>query len=197
MVKSKSSSFTSSNSSRPLFSLPEGWGVEEIPRSYGSKFDKYYLEPETGKRFRSLREVERHLNGETVTSKQQKSPQLIASNSLEIIEEWFERPPSKVNWALASAKGDAWNPMVGDTLISDAVKQQWRKRFVSAMNDNESSAAVIPTEPPPQLTEPSPQIPENIQQTQSGEDGRQDEGGLRRSSRTKKLAYHHQDFIYL
>nr|GMD03869.1 methyl-CpG-binding domain-containing protein 7-like [Ipomoea batatas]GMD51186.1 methyl-CpG-binding domain-containing protein 7-like [Ipomoea batatas]GME13696.1 methyl-CpG-binding domain-containing protein 7-like [Ipomoea batatas] len=193
MEKSNSSSFTPSNS-RPLFSLPDGWGVEEIPRSYGSKFDKYYLEPETGKKFRSLREVERHLNGETVT-RRQKSTELIASNPPEPeIEEWSERPPSKVNWGIASPKGDAWNPIVDDTLISDAVKRQWRKRFVSAMN-NESSA-VIPTERP-QLTEQQPQIAENIEQTQSGEGGRQDEGGLRRSSRTKKVAYHHQDFVYL
>nr|GMD95277.1 methyl-CpG-binding domain-containing protein 7-like [Ipomoea batatas] len=150
MEKSNSSSFTPSNS-RPLFSLLDGWGVEEIPRSYGSKFDKYYLEPETGKKFRSLREVERHLNGETVT-RRQKSTELIASN------------PSE---------------------------QQWRKRFVSAMN-NESCAVMRP-----QIKEQQPQIAENIEQTQSGEGGRQDEGGLRRSSRTKKVAYHHQDFVYL
>nr|GLL49606.1 methyl-CpG-binding domain-containing protein 7-like [Ipomoea trifida] len=89
-------------------------------------------------------------------------------------------PPSKVNWGLASPKGDAWNPIVDDTLISDAVKQQWRKRFVSAMN-NESCAVMRP-----QITEQQPQIAENIEQTQFGEGGRQDEGGLRRSSRTKK-----------
>ncbi|XP_016462368.1 methyl-CpG-binding domain-containing protein 7 isoform X1 [Nicotiana tabacum] len=46
------------------FKLPPGWGVQEVPRSDGCRVDKYYYEPGTGLKFRSLREVERRLNGE-------------------------------------------------------------------------------------------------------------------------------------
>ncbi|KAJ8551412.1 hypothetical protein K7X08_000782 [Anisodus acutangulus] len=46
------------------FKLPPGWGVEEVPRSNGYRVDRYYYEPGTGLKFRSLREVERRLNGE-------------------------------------------------------------------------------------------------------------------------------------
>ncbi|PHT98073.1 Methyl-CpG-binding domain-containing protein 6 [Capsicum chinense] len=54
---------------RPLlsrFNLPPGWGVEEVPRSTGHHIDRYYYEPGTGLKYRSLREVERRLNGEIV-----------------------------------------------------------------------------------------------------------------------------------
>ncbi|PIN24352.1 Methyl-CpG binding transcription regulator [Handroanthus impetiginosus] len=46
------------------FSLPLGWGVEEVPRRDGVRSDMYYYEPGTGKKFRSIREVNRHLKGE-------------------------------------------------------------------------------------------------------------------------------------
>ncbi|CAN4120012.1 unnamed protein product [Withania somnifera] len=46
------------------FKLPPGWGVEEVPRSSGDRVDRYYYEPGTGQKYRSLREVERRLNGE-------------------------------------------------------------------------------------------------------------------------------------
>ncbi|XP_022728675.1 methyl-CpG-binding domain-containing protein 7 [Durio zibethinus] len=46
------------------FRLPPGWIVEEKPRSnvrYAGVIDRYYIEPETGKRFRSIIAVERYL----------------------------------------------------------------------------------------------------------------------------------------
>ncbi|XP_019186585.1 PREDICTED: methyl-CpG-binding domain-containing protein 7-like [Ipomoea nil] len=121
MEKSSSSSLRPSSSRlpRPLqmppFNLPADWSVDEVARSDSSKSDKYYLEPGTGRRFRSLREVERHLNGETV-SRRRKSSEVIASNNrpggvvLTPREEWLESsPPSKVNWAIANPRGDSWN----------------------------------------------------------------------------------------
>ncbi|XP_019186584.1 PREDICTED: methyl-CpG-binding domain-containing protein 6-like [Ipomoea nil] len=210
MGKSSGSSSLKPSSSRlpprpplqtPPFNLPADWGVDEVARSDGSKSDKYYLEPGTGRRFRSLRDVERHLNGETV-SRRRKSSELISPNNRpggEILtsrEECLESPPpSKVNWALANPQGDAWNPSIGDTLISDAVKREWRKRFVSAINNAEESSAVRAIQPqqPPQAAAAEEN---NIQQRQEEEE--EEEGGLRRrSSRTKKLAYHHLDFIYI
>ncbi|CAN0854008.1 Methyl-CpG-binding domain-containing protein 7 [Linum grandiflorum] len=44
--------------------LPSGWLVEIRPRSDPSKFDKYYIEPQSGTRFRSLPDVHRYLNEE-------------------------------------------------------------------------------------------------------------------------------------
>nr|GLL37379.1 methyl-CpG-binding domain-containing protein 6-like [Ipomoea trifida] len=189
MEKSRYSSLRASSSrfprprQTPPFSLPSDWSVDDVPRSDGSKSDKYYLEPGTGKKLRSLREVERYLNGES-----NNRPGVISTSREERLA---SPPPSKVNWTLASPQGDAWNPSIGDTLISDAEKQEWRKGFVSALNKNnaavEESSGVMATEQQP----PQAAAEENINHQTVEE-----EGGLRRrSSRTKKLPYH-QDFFY-
>nr|URX64924.1 methyl-CpG-binding domain protein [Camellia sinensis] len=49
------------------FHLPEGWEVEKVRRPNGGQIDKYYYEPETGQKFRSLKAVERYLTGEEYT----------------------------------------------------------------------------------------------------------------------------------
>ncbi|PRQ33908.1 putative DNA-binding domain-containing protein [Rosa chinensis] len=48
------------------FTLPDGWEIEERPRknTNSSHSDKYYIEPGSGKRFRSLISVERYLTEE-------------------------------------------------------------------------------------------------------------------------------------
>ncbi|KAM3691793.1 hypothetical protein ACB094_08G037900 [Castanea mollissima] len=56
------------------FKLPDDWVIEEKPRSnanYAGIVDKYYIEPGTGQRFRSLVAVERYLTqaNETATPK--------------------------------------------------------------------------------------------------------------------------------
>ncbi|GKV01020.1 hypothetical protein SLEP1_g13620 [Rubroshorea leprosula] len=64
--------YTSSGSS---FNLPDDWIVEQVPRingRYAGIVDKYYIEPGTGVKFRSLRSVERYLTrvgGSETTSK--------------------------------------------------------------------------------------------------------------------------------
>ncbi|CAN1282999.1 Methyl-CpG-binding domain-containing protein 7 [Linum perenne] len=47
--------------------LPLGWFVELRPRSDPSKFDKYYIEPQTGRRFRSIPDVQRYLERDPAT----------------------------------------------------------------------------------------------------------------------------------
>ncbi|XP_075503806.1 methyl-CpG-binding domain-containing protein 7 isoform X2 [Primulina tabacum] len=47
--------------------LPPGWGIKEVPRSDGYHSDMYYYEAETARKFRSMKEVERYLNGEQYT----------------------------------------------------------------------------------------------------------------------------------
>ncbi|GAU27212.1 hypothetical protein TSUD_108030 [Trifolium subterraneum] len=48
------------------FKLPDDWLIEHRPRpSNPNHVDKYYIDPDTGHRFRSLVSVQRYLNGET------------------------------------------------------------------------------------------------------------------------------------
>ncbi|XP_074354549.1 methyl-CpG-binding domain-containing protein 7-like [Apium graveolens] len=63
------------------FKLPEGWEVEEVPRADASRVDKYYYEPSTGHKFRSLREVERYINGEVYTPRRRRSKTLSLGHS--------------------------------------------------------------------------------------------------------------------
>lgn len=120
--------------------LPDGWIVQEVPRSTGGYKDKYYYEPGTGMRFRSMVSVQRHLselNSENVPlSKMFKVHHNTAPRSKASREEpLFGRIPSKVNWVLANHKGDTWNPFIGDALVSDSVKEKWTKRFMSYMDN--------------------------------------------------------------
>ncbi|KAK1373684.1 hypothetical protein POM88_029877 [Heracleum sosnowskyi] len=63
------------------FKVPEGWVVKEVPRADASRVDKYYYEPSTGHKFRSLREVERYINGEVYTPRRRRSKTLKLGNS--------------------------------------------------------------------------------------------------------------------
>ncbi|XP_073145325.1 methyl-CpG-binding domain-containing protein 7 isoform X3 [Henckelia pumila] len=218
--------------------LPPGWGVKEVPRSDGSRSDMYYYEPETARKFRSMREVDRYFSGEEYTPR--RSPKkttlpnhmlklndgelkenhlaIVASTACNLPDGWimkgvprkcdtnmidkyyyepgtgkmfrslvsvqrylaeleenaplakvlenikenkplskffkhqsrkktsgnnshssFVTPPMKVNWVLASPRGDAWSPFVSDTLVPYSVKQQWTDRFIEVMNEGTSS----------------------------------------------------------
>lgn len=48
-------------------------------------------------------------------------------------------PPMKVNWVLASSQGDVWTPFIADTLVPDAVKQQWTNTFMIFRGDEASN----------------------------------------------------------
>ncbi|KAK1437066.1 hypothetical protein QVD17_02851 [Tagetes erecta] len=48
--------------STPKFTLPKGWSVKKVPRKFGGLVDKYYRDPETGRQFRSLKEVQRYIS---------------------------------------------------------------------------------------------------------------------------------------
>ncbi|KAD0215465.1 hypothetical protein E3N88_44612 [Mikania micrantha] len=43
------------------FTLPDGWIVEKVPRKTGDRSDRYFYEPGTGHKFRSLLSVQKHL----------------------------------------------------------------------------------------------------------------------------------------
>ncbi|KAK6163216.1 hypothetical protein DH2020_000080 [Rehmannia glutinosa] len=142
------------------FVLPDGWIVEEVPRRYDRWTSKYYYEPGTGRKFRSLVAVERHLAELEENAPLSKALEEIQENKplskvfkLENLTKnskknncqentqasSFIGPPMKVNWVLASPQGDAWNPFISETLVPDAVKEQWNKRFMLFMNDGKSN----------------------------------------------------------
>ncbi|XP_055835355.1 methyl-CpG-binding domain-containing protein 7 isoform X2 [Solanum dulcamara] len=146
------------------YDLPDGWVIEEVPRRDGSMVDKYYYEPETGQKFRSRIAAQRYLAemrenvplSSTLEELKENKPlskmfKLYhhAKKSLpcrrNIVRENSEKssflsPPEKLNWVLSSPRGDAWNPFIAGTPIPDSVKQQWTKRFMLFMNDENLNA---------------------------------------------------------
>ncbi|KAJ0809250.1 putative methyl-CpG DNA binding, DNA-binding domain superfamily [Helianthus annuus] len=58
-----------SNWTTTKFTLPEDWFVEKVPRKSGNTIDKYYHDPETGRKFRSLKDVERYLTGGSIPTR--------------------------------------------------------------------------------------------------------------------------------
>uniref|UniRef100_A0A5B7BSW6 Putative methyl-CpG-binding domain-containing protein 7 isoform X2 n=1 Tax=Davidia involucrata TaxID=16924 RepID=A0A5B7BSW6_DAVIN len=140
------------------FRLPDGWIVEAIPRRgttrrRRSNTDKYYYEPGTGRKFRSLISVERYLaeiNENTPLSEafklanhlrksgwqkkniSRQKPKTLTFDSAD--------PPIKVNWVLADPGGDTWSPFMGELMVPDSVKQEWTKRFIFSISDENYDA---------------------------------------------------------
>ncbi|XP_024032174.1 methyl-CpG-binding domain-containing protein 7 isoform X2 [Morus notabilis] len=71
------------------FVLPDGWRIEEKPRSsgmYRGMVDKYYIESKTGKKFRSMAAVKRYLtDGETNMSVPEVSKEASDKSDMQII----------------------------------------------------------------------------------------------------------------
>ncbi|CAK9168919.1 unnamed protein product [Ilex paraguariensis] len=61
---------TTTTTTTSRFKLPDGWRVQKVLRSDGCRIDKYYHEPETGHKFRSLKEIERYIKGEVYRPRQ-------------------------------------------------------------------------------------------------------------------------------
>ncbi|XP_070675004.1 methyl-CpG-binding domain-containing protein 7-like isoform X2 [Malus domestica] len=149
------------------FVLPDGWEVEEKPRSninYSGYVDRYYIEPGTRKRFRSLLSVERYLteanedaplkalmpaNKSSLSpgSGFQKMNNLGEILSQKVISGSVRRnlsgdydapsnpsPPAKVNWVLGGPGGNMWNAFMDDSKVPDSVKQKWSETFVSSVS---------------------------------------------------------------
>ncbi|KAL7247562.1 hypothetical protein ACSBR2_002474 [Camellia fascicularis] len=135
------------------FILPDGWVVEEVPRSRNGKTDKYYYEPGTGRQFRSLIAVERYLEemgDENAPLSHVFKLGCHVRNSgprkkicrEEVKTSTFDSdiPPAKVNWVLADSGGDTWNAFMGESVVPESIKQQWANRFMLSINDNNFAA---------------------------------------------------------
>ncbi|KAL8141399.1 hypothetical protein V2J09_007420 [Rumex salicifolius] len=98
--------------------LPDGWIVEDVPRTHGLKSDRFFLEPLTGMKFQSVPEVRSYLTDEIV--------------KLEHFD--ISNPPEKVNWRLISSSGeDHWRAYVEESRIPDHVKKLWHDTFFLGM----------------------------------------------------------------
>lgn len=129
--------------------IPDGWIVEDIPRKCGFRSDRYYIEPITGQKFRSLPEVQRYLQGEkkrsarralafsnharaprsSSTKKKNKSIKMLKDAIIDLTN-----PPEKINWVFSGDGRDSWSPLLEECMIPDYVKEQWSETFLLGMN---------------------------------------------------------------
>ncbi|XP_048504132.1 methyl-CpG-binding domain-containing protein 7 isoform X2 [Beta vulgaris subsp. vulgaris] len=129
--------------------LPDGWIVEEIPRRCGFRSDRYYIEPGTGQRFRSVPEVQRYLaspkyssKGRALTLKNHSTaPRSPAPRKKNTSLKMFKtsiidltNPPEKINWVFSGDEREDWSPLVEECMLPDYVKEQWAETFLLGMN---------------------------------------------------------------
>ncbi|KAF2291761.1 hypothetical protein GH714_035496 [Hevea brasiliensis] len=132
-------------SSESAIGLPPGWLVEDRVRTSGATagmVDKYYIEPVSGRRFRSKKEVQHYL--ETGTLKKNKR---VTENSEDDVNhpegsrsrnkkatKNAKRPemkfdylnvPDRIEWVLEDANEDAWTPFIGGKKVTEYDKQNW------------------------------------------------------------------------
>ncbi|KAL8215251.1 hypothetical protein R6Q57_004700 [Mikania cordata] len=147
------------------FTLPDGWIVEKVPRKTGDRRDRYFYEPGTGHKFRSLLSVQKHLAELEENSplsvvleglRENNLPLSKAFRSANPIKNYgscdsrkksiskkeqdsafSNAAPNKINWVIPCTAGETWNAFVGDKLVPEFMKQQWGKRFMLAINNTE------------------------------------------------------------
>ncbi|CDY59223.1 BnaCnng34510D [Brassica napus] len=141
--------------------LPPGWRVEDKVRASGAtagSVDKYYLEPITGRKFRSRTEVLYYLEHGTTPKKGSKKAKNTGSSSdhlegkgrnkssrkakeppaLPPLKFDFENAPEKVSWCMGNAGEEAWTPFVGDGKVQDSVRRDWCTAFTVITTKNPS-----------------------------------------------------------
>ncbi|KAK2643073.1 hypothetical protein Ddye_024836 [Dipteronia dyeriana] len=134
--------------------LPQGWKVEDRVRTSGATagmVDKYYLDPSSGCRFRSKKEVlyflefgtkrkkknsdtEMESLGSSGSSKQKKSGAKGKTSALNF--DYFNAP-EKVQWVLTanseeSNSEESWIPFIGEEKVPESVKKDWAKAYAAA-----------------------------------------------------------------
>ncbi|PPD69700.1 hypothetical protein GOBAR_DD33417 [Gossypium barbadense] len=86
--------------------LPTGWLIKDRGRSSDARpglVDKYYVDPSSGRKFRSKKKVLYYLETGTPQPKRKKGT---------------ETPVEKVDWLFSSnASADSWTPFLGDDQV--------------------------------------------------------------------------------
>lgn len=93
---------------------------------------QFYIEPGTGKKFRSLPAVETYLNGGAVDSEQiLANPDGVGFESVAI----DPNPPEKVKWVLTGPGGNMFSAHVSGSDVSSSVQKTWSETFVSLIQE--------------------------------------------------------------
>ncbi|KAK6234861.1 Methyl-CpG DNA binding - like 9 [Theobroma cacao] len=138
--------------------LPAGWLVEDRVRTSGATagtVDKYYVDPSSGRKFRSKKEVlyfietgitptkrkkgmetsgtEEVSTGISADTKQRKSEKKTKPLNFD-----FTNVPEKVDWLLTNASVDSWTPFLGDEQVPESTRQDWAAAFTFLTTSNRS-----------------------------------------------------------
>ncbi|KAK8344931.1 hypothetical protein V6Z11_A07G113600 [Gossypium hirsutum] len=113
--------------------LPTGWLIKDRVRSTDARpglVDKYYVDPSSGRKFRSKKKVLYYLETGTPQSKRKKGTETPVGPSNFI----FVNVPEKVDWLFSSnASADSWTPFLGDdqVQVAESTTQDWSATFTS------------------------------------------------------------------
>ncbi|XP_031099335.1 methyl-CpG-binding domain-containing protein 5-like [Ipomoea triloba] len=125
---------------RPAW-LPENWKMELRVRNSGAtagSIDRYYIDPVSGKKFRSSKEVLHYLETGTKrkpsdspggSQKQKKSSPMPKKAPPFYFD--FENPPQSVSWVQTNAPGDAWTPYSCHGMVPECIRNEWSTVFSS------------------------------------------------------------------
>lgn len=67
----------------------------------------------------------------------------ISSGKLKSSTSDTPKPPEKINWVLADARENMWNPFIGESMIPEPIKQRWANRFAVSIDDTNSAAHLL------------------------------------------------------
>ncbi|CAH9134471.1 unnamed protein product [Cuscuta epithymum] len=127
--------------------LPENWKMDVRVRHSGAtagSTDRYYIEPVTGKRFRSSKEVLHYLEtGSTrkssespvVSQKQQKKSSSSKETKPTPFYFDFENPPQNVSWVQTNASEDTWTPHSLHGVVPECIQKEWSTVFSSVTQE--------------------------------------------------------------
>ncbi|KAL4341305.1 hypothetical protein GQ457_08G001160 [Hibiscus cannabinus] len=138
--------------------LPPGWLIEDRVRSSGATaglVDKYYVEPSSGRKFRSKKEVLYFLENGSAPPKRKKGSEASSSEGLSTgnspgnkqkksdkkpkpLNFDFVNVPEKVDWLLIDACADYWTAILGNEPVPESTIQDWAYAFSSLLASKSS-----------------------------------------------------------
>ncbi|XVE79576.1 hypothetical protein DITRI_Ditri14bG0069900 [Diplodiscus trichospermus] len=129
--------------------LPAGWLVEDRVRTSGATagmVDKYYVDPSSGRKFRSKKEVlyflengmpqPKRKKGTETPGSEEASTRISSGNKQKKSDKKpkplnfdFSNVPEKVSWLLTNASADSWTPFTGEDQVPESTQQDWAAAF--------------------------------------------------------------------